>query len=1143
MDSSSPRRQSTTASQHPSPRPSDSPRTTTTRGLAASGATRAASSDPSPSLGTSWATEDSLPSAKESTRASIGHALRVQIPSIAPPVVQRMSTHQASLPTTPKSASHPPQSRTAAPTASPRVPQSSNSSNSATSTSNSRSVADSLGSFSFPPTPPSLRATSPPRGIASPRLNSITPSSANSPRAYPQPTAGEEGDLFAASGSSAGGGGASGSLRKKPPPPLALRMDDQRTQKGKGMARGDSSDSSELDEDWQEEGYRVQQEPARRYGSRDVGEGSSRGGSQGYTAPLPPHGQVQRSDSKDEARDTLSSLFKFPSPQLGTSIPSSHLDFSTIDSHIEDLEADDEAGEDDTATTNLSFLSSSSDGTREYTGEVPRPQGSSSTSYSAPRQYTGLGLGLPFSMSAAANLSSLSPTLSPPSSSSIQQRTTSDDQGGFPRSPSGGERSRSTSGTSGPESPVTDRSKLIGLGELATPRWTSGVLERRWGTPYDEKRKASRDEDGLDASEQGHDPMPPIARKLSADSPSATRQPATRPAPRPVSSYEDSSSSRSASYAMHPSALFPSTASSQSKATPPKPTSLDDFTNEPTPFAQPNFSRQHQQQHPPQSPVYSLEAVSIPDDLSGLAEPPQETLRHSQLVEETPSAQQFESMALQKRRSMVGTSSAPNSAAGGSWTTTAPAPNVVGLGFDYDSQGAEAKGGDASAQAQRRASSGSMQATTHARRSSSGRAYSVDAGATAKLPTKTMAHRRQSASKSGFAHLPPSPAAPVATQALANTGVPIIPFTLPTTTTTAASTSTTAAQPPHTPGRTPDMARLSHHSHHSSPSIIAASILRQTRDPEGRDIDMDVAAAADEGTAEALRKLDGLSSPRLSKVFSSGPASTGSRSRTTSRSGDATTPPALLRRDSEEVKARRRTRSSTGASVSALAKDVEQAMMESTSAKPTPRPTSSHTHAPGGSPAPAQSPAFALASGSQMPRSPLVPSSEPHSSSTARASSRPGSSGNGNEVPFPSVSPFKRGSSSSASLAAGTSTSASGSHDSTSGTSISGSFVATTAAKSSSLKNRRGSVGSDVSSIMGSGEGAASKSERSFATSLPCRPSRRIGRPIALRPPAPQLPAHKTPLASTPTIVALPSRAATPRAPSSALAPPTWSRR
>lgn len=278
-------------------------------------------------------------------------------------------------------------------------------------------------------------------------------------------------------------------------------------QKGKGMARGDSSDSSELGEDWQAERYRVQQQwPARRYESRDVKEGSSREATQKYSAPLPSHGQVQRSDSKDEARDTLSSLFKFPSPQLGTFIPSSHLDFSTIDSTIEDLEADDEAGEDDTTTTNLSFLSSSSDGTREYTGEVPRPQGSSLTGYDAPRQYTGLGLGLPFSMSAAANLSSLSPTLSPPSSS-IQQRATSDEQGGFPRSPSGGERSRSASGTSGPESPVTDRSKLIGLGELATPRWTSGVLERRWGTPYDEKRKVSREGDEVDATEPGHDPM------------------------------------------------------------------------------------------------------------------------------------------------------------------------------------------------------------------------------------------------------------------------------------------------------------------------------------------------------------------------------------------------------------------------------------------------------------------------------------------------------------------------------------------------------------------------------------------------------------------------------------------------------------
>lgn len=30
---------------------------------------------------------------------------------------------------------------------------------------------------------------------------------------------------------------------------------------------------------------------------------------------------------------------------------------------------------------------------------------------------------------------------------------------------------------------MTDRSKLIGLGELATPRWTSAALERRWESP------------------------------------------------------------------------------------------------------------------------------------------------------------------------------------------------------------------------------------------------------------------------------------------------------------------------------------------------------------------------------------------------------------------------------------------------------------------------------------------------------------------------------------------------------------------------------------------------------------------------------------------------------------------------------------
>lgn len=93
--------------------------------------------------------------------------------------------------------------------------------------------------------------------------------------------------------------------------------------------------------------------------------------------------------------------------------------------------------------------------------------GAISTTSSTARNYPGLQLGLPFSMSVADSLSSFSSTL---------QREPSVDEL-LALDLEAYNRSRSNSLL---ESPVTDRTKLIGLGELATPRWTSAALERRW---------------------------------------------------------------------------------------------------------------------------------------------------------------------------------------------------------------------------------------------------------------------------------------------------------------------------------------------------------------------------------------------------------------------------------------------------------------------------------------------------------------------------------------------------------------------------------------------------------------------------------------------------------------------------------------
>jgi hypothetical protein len=155
------------------------------------------------------------------------------------------------------------------------------------------------------------------------------------------------------------------------------------------------------------------------------------------------------------------------------------------------------------------------------------------------------------------------------------------------------------------------------------------------------------------------------------------------------------------------------------------------------------------------------------------------------------------------------------------------------------------------------------------RRSSEGKSERQSEASSEVNSTKKMLvhHRRQSASKSGFAHLPPSPAS---TTPRGISSTPIVSHSSSTNSlprTTSTSTTPNTNTPTTTTSRTPDQKRISAKSSYShlgqkaSPSAIAASILRQNRQMEYDDVSM---------TSEALHKLDGfgsITSPRVSRTL------------------------------------------------------------------------------------------------------------------------------------------------------------------------------------------------------------------------------------------------------------------------------------
>ncbi|BGP14545.1 serine/threonine protein kinase, CMGC, dual-specificity [Rhodosporidiobolus nylandii] len=872
-----------------------------------------------------------------------------------------------------------------------------------------------------------------------------------------------------------------GSLSKrKPPPPLELAHAPPNPQ---ARARGDSSASSS-----------------------DNGE-----------FPLPPQPAHVQTPSKDEERDTLSGLISFDpssSPVLTTAIPSARL-------HLGEGSA---AEDDDTLGSSMSYLSSSVPSTLD----APSPAMRGYASPFASSYGSGPGLGLPFSTSAAANLSSLGSHSQPSPFGSSSTYSAVLPPPPQPPLPSASPRvspnpygSPALAGRSS-ASPVADRAQLVGLGELATPRWTSGPLERRWGAPDSEERisgggatRGMEQFDPLGSYGLEHEPMPTLrTSKHAIESPTVSRPtPRHAAAGRPLSAYDSPNRpfAGSTSSALYAPPLLPSSASSATISTDASPAALLDFGNEPGPqsFGPLDFTA-------PTSagPAYSLDAVSMNDESprQRIGQPhaqTRETLRDSRAVPEeaSPATRRTAEAGRRRdsRRKSVGAAvSAPNSAgAGQSWTTGLSDADLIGLGFEHEINPPVPSTSDDAAR--RRTSAGSTLSGSTKR--SSTRSLSMDGKTSAKQ------HRRTSTGKGSFAHLPPSPAASTASHAFAAvTGSPspavppVSSIAFPEPNALASSTNTVPPLPTSsvsTPsGRTPDHSRLSRHSfhsHHSSPSIVAASILRHTRDLEGVDVDISQAAQADVGTAAALAKLDGLSSPRMSRIASSSNTSASAneaRSRKSSRGPGDGAPPLNPRRDSSQS-VKRRARSSTGESGATMAKEVERAfagesamMSRSASANVSPIPP------PPALPSPpvalATSPAVSL---NKSPLSPSVP--ELSSSTTTRAASqnRLASSTAATALPphsadvtFPSSSPFKRGSSSSASMTAATWTS--GSHDSTSGTSL--------GTRSTASKYRRSSAGSDVSSTHSGADGLRPTLDRANSDGE--------GAPVRDIPPVPPLP-------------------------------------
>ncbi|KAK4058399.1 serine/threonine protein kinase, CMGC, dual-specificity [Microbotryomycetes sp. JL221] len=995
-------------------------RTLSTRApSSSSSSSRAAALDSSSSLSRSPALDDHSTVERQHTprlirdniineRSSIGHAVRVQLSSASPVVHHHQSTLNLASTTlldtdstrhTKPISAHTYTTNQSSPRSQPSLHSSPRLSNFQSPAPNSTlantgphsprqasapasprvsSLADTIARTGSSPRPVKRQI-----GTESPRASSNTPSAA------------------AAASSSSSTFSSSSSPRRKPPAPLQL-----------------DQSSHHHEDDTMERDARSQSKQTISRSAKESPRSTTKrwtssihtGFSNDSTTMTGSSSSLHKSPSKSEARDTLSSLQPFPSPFLGTSIPSASLDVSSSDFAA--------ANHSPTIPQQASSPSTAIRRTSDSRQNAFASSSGSSQGFDGvgSRHYSGVGLGLPFSASASANLSSLA---NAPVSPSQVHRFSMSAQPNMARRRSSVETSLDPNTLSEEfkhasfdvESPVIDRTNLVGLGELATPRWTSSVLERKWATPLDSARRKSDDSASKPSSmsrRQSQDVMPSMSRKHH-HSPRTSQRAVMADA---------------SSFTIHPTALFPETTAmlKTPKSAPIGRSSgdLDSFGGGSAAFGEVERSY---------------------DDVTD-AGPEEEN--------------KFESMAMQNRRSL--------NVSAIDWTGSTET-DITGLGFDYDAAHANLVDKDTprptTRDPQRRTSTGS----TSSRRSSFGRSNSIDA----KLPSKTMAVRRHSTSKASFAHLPPSPAAPSSYLLGSNEQPPPLP------TTGSFQTLNQVVSTPSihsTPGKTTDSAaRYVRQSHQSSPSLIAASILKHSRENDGGHLDVESTAAVDQGTAEALRKLDGLSSPRLSKIAAGSTASsnsqqgnasssapnTVSRSRNASRASNPTTPPAMPRRDSgDEVKStsRRRARNSiAGPSTRDSLRPQQQQQQDSF--RSTGMSSAGGSSSAGSSPAiPHHSPTIA----SQVQRSPLSSHSQasPH---IPQLSSRPGSSHNDSMNAVQST--LNRASASSSSVQTGMSTSNVGSQDSTSATS----FMSGTNRSSFSSKNRRGSIGSDGSSI------------------------------------------------------------------------------
>ncbi|GEM06822.1 dual-specificity tyrosine-(Y)-phosphorylation regulated kinase [Rhodotorula toruloides] len=719
---------------------------------------------------------------------------------------------------------------------------------------------------------------------------------------------------------------------------------------------------------------------------------------------------------------SLASSIRFnpmSSPVIDMSIPSPRLGL-----------ADDTPEKDDTVASSSSFISSSAASSSGRGPYVPaRTVDLSSSTFSRTRD--GLGLGLPFSMSASANLSSLATA---PLSSSVTSNSSSRKAPSIatsnPSSPltsSGLAANRSPSIAERNDfSPVVDRGQLVGLGELATPRWTSEALERRWGAALSPGEEKCGD---FAFAEQL--PMPTIHQGGAlVDSPTVVRPVPRQPLSRSLASFDSPNRpfpSRQ-SHILNAARTFPTSASSASIALDASPAGLLDFTPDPA---------GHQFGPLDVSAAESSSSVHVTSPVDAAKEMPRRRTS--------------------TRRKSAAPAASTTLESSQTWAPRA-ADGVVGLGFDHEiGSGASGVEEDVAAKARRRQSAGSITSTSSAKRTT--RTLSFDGKASAKHG------RRQSTGRGSFAHLPPSPAASSASHVFTATPAsdPSIPALPPITTFPASPlipegpASAGATSSVSTPsGRTPDHARVSRHSshsHYSSPSIIAASILRQTRGLEGVDVDIEHAAALDEGTAAALAKLDGVSSPRITRT--SGPtAASETRSRKSSRNTIDGVAASSSKRDSSQS-AKRRTRTSTNDSTGTAAREGVRSEGSGSNSRGASRSNSPIGQVVG------QDLGGSTSSASPG-RSPLSASTSqfPSSTRSGPTSSRLSASTTAADAPFLGADPFKRtlsSSSASATGTGGTSFSASGSLDSTSATSF--------ATRSPASKYQRSSIGSDVSSI------------------------------------------------------------------------------